>query len=242
MSKSNYFNTVKEFSRFADEYEKYNIIQNKVARSVAKIATKVDCSSILDIGCGSGALYKLLGIDCTKVERYYALDLSQQMLRKHPQNNCVHKIVLDFNDKDFFIKLPREHIDLVVSSSALQWCNDLDYFFLSLSNITDNLVFSIFTSKTFSALHDFVNLSSPIPSLEKIIEASKAYHRPLYYSIQNYKIKFDNNYELFRYIKRSGVSGGVKRLSFKETKQLISNYPYNYLEFEIVIVSTEKIS
>jgi hypothetical protein len=33
------------------------------------------------------------------------------------------------------------------------------------------------------------------------------------------------------------VSGGAKRLSYKEAKQLYNNYPYKNLEFEIVLIA-----
>jgi len=41
---------------------------------------------------------------------------------------------------------------------------------------------------------------------------------------------------MFKYIKKSGVSGGEKKLSYKEIKKLINNYPLNYLEFEILVL------
>lgn len=41
---------------------------------------------------------------------------------------------------------------------------------------------------------------------------------------------------MFKYIKKSGVSGGEKQLSYKETKQLMHTYPLSYLEFEVLFV------
>ena len=43
----------KEFSRFAHEYGKYNIIQNRVAKKLVD-EVKDTPKRILDLGCGSG--------------------------------------------------------------------------------------------------------------------------------------------------------------------------------------------
>lgn len=47
---------------------------------------------------------------------------------------------------------------------------------------------------------------------------------------------FEDNLSKFRYIKKSGVSGGKRRLSVAQTKALIQNYPLEYLEFEVLFV------
>ena len=47
---------------------------------------------------------------------------------------------------------------------------------------------------------------------------------------------------MLKYIKRSGVSGGVKPLSYKQTKNLLDSYPLEYLEFEVLFLRvTNKI-
>jgi malonyl-CoA O-methyltransferase len=41
---------------------------------------------------------------------------------------------------------------------------------------------------------------------------------------------------MLRYIKKSGVSGGVKQLGYTEMKTLMLEYPLSYLEFEVIFV------
>jgi malonyl-CoA O-methyltransferase len=41
---------------------------------------------------------------------------------------------------------------------------------------------------------------------------------------------------MLNYIKKSGVSGGEKKLTYKQVKNLIKNYPLDYLEFEVLFV------
>ena len=49
----------KEFSKNAKNYSRYNIVQKKVAKKlISKI--KNNPKNILDLGCGTGELYKLI--------------------------------------------------------------------------------------------------------------------------------------------------------------------------------------
>jgi malonyl-CoA O-methyltransferase len=47
---------------------------------------------------------------------------------------------------------------------------------------------------------------------------------------------------MFKYIKKSGVSGGEKRLGYKEMKVLMELYPLNYLEFEVLFVEATSLA
>jgi malonyl-CoA O-methyltransferase len=47
---------------------------------------------------------------------------------------------------------------------------------------------------------------------------------------------------MFRYIKKSGVSGGEKQLSYKETRHLMETYPLDYLEFEVLFVKAKALT
>jgi malonyl-CoA O-methyltransferase len=57
-------------------------------------------------------------------------------------------------------------------------------------------------------------------------------------AIVQYKLFFDSVREMFRYIKRSGVSGNRNLLGYKEMKKLLESYPLDYLEFEVVFIQT----
>ena len=46
---------------------------------------------------------------------------------------------------------------------------------------------------------------------------------------------------MFNYIKKSGVSGGEKQLTYMQTKQLMKSYPLDYLEFEVLFVEARPL-
>jgi len=58
------------------------------------------------------------------------------------------------------------------------------------------------------------------------------------FEVVQYKLEFDSTREMFRYIKKSGVSASRSVLTYKEAKKLMQEYPLNYLEFEVVFIIT----
>jgi malonyl-CoA O-methyltransferase len=232
-------NIIREFSRFANLYEKHNIIQSQVANKlVSNMIENRYYDSIIDIGCGSGAIYKNIIKRDIKFGKFIGADLSEEMLRLHPDSNRVTKISFDFNSKDSFKKL-KDNYSIVISSSALQWSNNLDFTLKEVSTLSNQFYFAIFTSNTFKTLHSIANIKSPIYQKEYIQKIIDKYYISTYETI-NYKLNFNSVYEMLRYIKQSGVSGGKKQLSYKETKNIIDKYPLNYLEFEVLFIKAKK--
>jgi malonyl-CoA O-methyltransferase len=231
---------IKEFSRFAKAYDQYNIIQSEVAQSLVSKLPLESYSTIIDIGAGSGKVYQNLLERKILFERFIALDSSMEMLEIHPEDACIEKICGDFNTEQIFESLKAiKGETLLLSSSALQWSRELDFTLAQLSELSSQAYFAIFSSNTFKTLHQVAGVDSPIYSIEILKKAIDAYYDASY-EVRQYKLYFGSVYEMFRYIKKSGVSGGEKRLGYKETKALMKNYPLSYLEFEVLFVEAKK--
>ena len=228
-----------EFSRFANDYSQYNIIQREVAKKLLTLLPNNRYENILDIGCGSGEIYKNITTDGIEFVEFTGVDISKEMLSLHPHGKSITLIQDDFNSKDSFKSLKANSYDIVLSSSALQWSSDLDATLRAISLLSSEFYFSIFTAKTFHTLHQIANIESPIHSSDILSTTIDRYYSADYETIR-YKLHFDDTYDMLRYIKMSGVSGGEKRLTYKETKRLIDSYPLDYLEFEVLFVSATK--
>lgn len=222
-----------EFSRNAKHYDNYNIIQVEVAKKLLTFLRDKP-KSILDLGCGSGTLYKNIDFD---LANFIAVDFSQEMLNIHPDHERIKKICIDFNDDKFFNRIKDETFECIFSASALQWAKDLDHIFKNLKQLDKKLFLAIFTSNTFKSIYDTASISPILRSLEDVSATAKKYF-DCNIEVQNYKLTFENKKEMFRYIKKSGVSGGRKVLDYKSTKELINNYPHTYLEFEVLFITT----
>jgi malonyl-CoA O-methyltransferase len=230
---------IKQFSRFADQYNTYSIIQAEVAKVLVEKISKQEYSTILDLGCGSGEIYKNIEKINIDFKKFIAVDSSEEMLILHPSNANIYKYHVDFDNQKGF-NLPDEDI-LLVSSSALQWSKDLDLLLTQLSKQASIAYFAIFTSNTFKTLHKTANLLSPIYP-EQTLKAVIDKYYDASFEVNRYQLEFETVRDMFKYIKKSGVSGGEKQLNYKQIKALMYNYPLNYLEFEVLFVEATSLT
>ena len=212
----------KEFSKYANEYSKLNFIQKKIILEVAKY---LDNKSILDLGCGNGAL-----LEFVKPKNYIGIDFSEEMLKLHPLKEVYN---FDFNTTLCWDFIQKQNFDILVSLSALQWAKDLEFIFHNIKKLNKNFILAIFTSNTFKTLHKSLNITSPIHSKETILEKSKILQPKI--EIKHYELNFHSSLELLRYIKKSGVSGGEKRASLINLKKIL-NSDLKTLEFEVIFL------
>ncbi len=221
-----------EFSKFAHTYERYGIIQEKVADELLALV-KGEPKKILDLGCGRGALAKRINWD---VELFLGVDFAKNMLELHPKGEKIECIYGDFDNPELYEHLFLYDFDYILSASALQWSQDIDKLFAKIAALNYNdFAFAVFTSNTFKTLHATAGISSPLPSAQTIVDCAKR-HLGGKNHIRSYTLEFGDTLEMLRYIKRSGVSGSRGVLGYKQTKALMRNYPVKYLEFEVVFL------
>lgn len=224
----------KEFSKHAQEYNKYNIIQQIISKALVR-ELSFQPKRILELGCGSGQVFKNINFD---FEYYKAIDFSQNMCDIHPQKENLDVVCLDFDSQKFIDNIKNDNYDMVLSSSALQWSQNLTKIAYTLAKITTDINLVLFTSNTFKTIFALTGKKSPILDIDSIKQSfDSAFNCE--YEILNYKLEFDSKKKLFDYIKNSGVSGGNK-LSYKEAKQLYKNYSLHYLEFEVVFIKGKR--
>ena len=121
-----------QFSKYAKEYETHNIIQQIVAKSLIR-ELKFQPKRILELGCGSGQVFNHISWE---VEFYKAIDASASMCELHPKSVNIEVKCLNFDTQDFINEIRNDSYDIVLSSSALQWSNDLSKIVQHLSFIT----------------------------------------------------------------------------------------------------------
>ena len=222
---------IREFSRFAKVYNQHHSIQAEVAKKLVSSLREKKYTNILDLGCGRGEVYQNLSSQGIDFAHLTALDSASGMLALHPRDERVTIVNGDFNYAETFEGLPL--YDMVLSSSALQWSQELETTLQSLKEHLREGNFAIFTSGTFRSLHECAGVTSPIHSLEHLREKLSAHFHAEFETV-HYKLHFENTYAMLRYIKESGTSGGEKQLSYKQTKQLLATYPHDFLEFEVL--------
>jgi malonyl-CoA O-methyltransferase len=217
------------------------MIQSEVAKALVEQLPKVHYSTLIDMGCGSGEIYKSIAKNNGLFDHFIALDSSQEMLEIHPSGVNIEKKCADFNLSKTFETLSLNKVSLVISSSALQWSKDLDFTLSQISKLSSHAYFAIFTSNTFKTLHETAQITSPIYTESLVKETIEKYYDAAF-ELKKYSLHFDSVRDMFKYIKKSGVSGGEKQLTYKQTKQLMKKYPLDYLEFEVLFVKAVSLN
>lgn len=219
-------NVKKEFGRRSSTYGEYNHLQKEIASYlVSKIKNSPE--KILDLGAGQGEVLSFINWE---FEKYVAADFAKEMRDKHPKEKNIEVLDINFN-QPFADRL--DNFDLVISSSSLQWAKDLEFTLNEVKKLTGSIAFAVFTDKTFKKIRDITKRETFLkPAPFVIQEVEKLFN--VTSEIKEYTLQFNSKRELFNYIKKSGVSGGTKTLSYKETKDLIERYPDQTLEAQAV--------
>ncbi len=226
-------NVSNEFSRYADHYGEHNIIQEKVAdRLIGAIADAP--KALLDIGCGHGAVTQRIHWSYTHL---IAVDFAPRMLELHPKGKGIECIYGDFDNPELYAYLKEHRFDRIISASALQWSPDLAHTFGLIRSLGAPVSLAIFTAGTFRTLFETAGIPPLLRDAEVLEVMGETYFGARCETVR-YSLSFENTREMFRYIKRSGVSGNRNILSYKEMKALMNNYPKNYLEFEVIFIES----
>ena len=191
-------------------------------RILSMISKLINPKNILEIGCGSGQVFKYIS---WHIDKYHALDFSLSMCKLHPQNERINILCYDFDTEEFRDFLRDKTFDTIISSSAMQWSKDLPKLVETLHKSTSEINAVLFTSNTFKTIQKLTRKKSPILSKEEIKDGFSRYFNCEFETIM-YKLEFDNKKDLFDYIKKSGVSGGSNSLDFKNAKKLYKEYNF----------------
>jgi malonyl-CoA O-methyltransferase len=179
------------------------------------------------LGCGSGAVYRHMA---WQAESFTAMDRSEQMLLRHPRGEYIDLVCEDFDRWQ-----AQKSYELIVSSSALQWSNDIGSLIERMASACYEGAFAVFTDKTFKTLYTMSGRTPFLPRTDTLLALFQNYFT-CKYEIKSFTQHFPDTLSLFRHIKRSGVSGGEKQLTLSQMRVLMREYPHTYLEFEVLFV------
>ncbi len=120
----------RSFDRVAAQYDAAAAVQAGVRRQLLERLdyVRLEPATILDVGCGAGHAARALK-DRFPRARVIAMDLAEGMLREARRRQSLlrrfHRVCGDA----LALPIRDESVDLVFSSLALQWCDDLDSVF-----------------------------------------------------------------------------------------------------------------
>ena len=120
--------------RFAKNLESYNKnakIQKRMAERLVGFIKNKKPQRILEIGCGTGFLTKLVN-DKIDFEVYQTIDIVEECQAYINQINP--KIEFICEDIEEFLRINNKKYDLIISNASLQWVNDFEKAVNDLTN------------------------------------------------------------------------------------------------------------
>lgn len=145
---------VKHFSKAATAYDEYANVQKKMALFLNQIMEKKANAQILEIGCGTGYLTKIIADnfpDAIILATDISLDMLQTAKYKLRNYKNISYAVVDgekiVSDKKY---------DLIISNAAFQWFSDYKQAFKRFFEILKHdgyLIYSTFGPETFKELN-----------------------------------------------------------------------------------------
>jgi len=147
----------RSFSKAAPNYDAHAGLQQKIACSLADLADKHvgDVRVAIDLGSGTGYGVRLLASRFPEA-MLIAVDIAAAMLqqsRKLAQPHRSYSLCADANS----LPLKPESVDLVYSSSFVQWCDTPQQLFAQLAEILKPggwLIFSTYGPQTLHELRE----------------------------------------------------------------------------------------
>lgn len=163
------------FAKNLKSYDENAKIQKRMAERLITFVQKKKTQKILEIGCGTGFLTKIIS-EKIDFENYLALDIVEECEKYIEKIDPNIKFISE--DIEDFIKNNTEKFDLIISNASLQWVEDFERVIISLKNSlnTDGeLVFSTFGTENFREIYHVMGASLDyfsISDLQKILPES----------------------------------------------------------------------
>lgn len=157
---------IRNFSKFAQLYDKYADVQKLSARELLKQIPENNFSQILELGCGTGN-YTFILKNKFKKAKIKAIDIASKMLeiaQSKLKDKRLDFILADAEEADF-----GETFDLITSNACFQWFQDLENTLLKYKNLLKNnglIAFSTFGPLTFKELNKALNYLLKHTSIE----------------------------------------------------------------------------
>lgn len=221
------------FAQAQQSYDQHAVVQQRIVQQllhfIQQYAPQHAVQQMLDIGCGSGQLTRLLMQNFT-INTVYVNDLypqiQQHFLDFSPQQFCLGDIET--------LALP-SGFDWVVSSSAFQWINDLSRLLDKIAQHMQPqglLCFSSFASDNLTEIKqltgqglNYVNLTT----LQHYLSQSGFEILHLSQSLEY--MYFDHPKQVLQHLKATGVT--ATSADFKWNKTSLSEFYQAYDDFKL---------
>jgi malonyl-CoA O-methyltransferase len=215
------------FFRTLGSYGSHAVVQKAMAAELLDIICRQEpgrsFERVLEVGSGSGALMAEMLSRCS-VNTYYANDLVEE------SRSSLQRVLDRFSVEEFhFLAGDIEHLemfpsalDLVVSSATLQWLDDLDGLFRTIS---DHLkpggifAFSTFGPLNMREIWSIEGVGLSYHSLRELELLAGRYFDLTFSHEETQLMEFSSPEAMLHHIRQTGVNG-LRRRSWTKSRYL----------------------
>lgn len=182
-------------------YDENALVQRKVAEKLSFLVSKKlkekKINKVIELGCGTGIftriISKKINIESLTLNDYfdtrkYLKDINYTNFILGDMNNCLE-----------------DKYNLVISSSSLQWIEDLEKLIENISFCSDKLFFSIYLEGNLKEIKDHFNVSLNYKTEKEILNLLKKYFNEVESSKEVIVLYFKKPLEALRHLKKTGV-------------------------------------
>ncbi len=217
----------KRFGRKLKIYDENAKIQKQMAEKlVSLLSGKSDFKNILEIGCGTGLLTKIVSQKCD-FEKYIANDIVADC------GNYISKINPDIKfiegDIEKLLVETDKKFDLIISNASIQWIEDFEGFIKKLISKlkTDGiLLFSIFGNENFREIFYVLGKTLKYYSKNELIEMFKDFETTIEEEVRI--MAFKSPKDVLKHIQSTGVNAITTEVW---TKKNLSEFEDGYNNF-----------
>jgi len=222
--------------RFASRlksYKEHAMVQQSMAKTLTELLFNVHAghsfNRVLEVGSGTGILMADLLGRCT-VDTYYANDLVEEsalFLKELLASFPVREFHFLPGDIERMLWLPSE-LDLVVSNATVQWLDDLESFFRSMSKRLRRggvLAFSSFSTSNMQEISAIAGGGLRYHSLHELEQLAGKYFELTNCREEVQRLEFASPEAVLHHIRQTGVNALSRRTWTKsQYKRFIDQY------------------
>lgn len=241
------------FSRAASSYDQYAHIQRQAADWLMESISN-EPATILEIGCGTGSLTKMLA-DKFPASRITALDFADSMIEQAREKvGPSERVRFHCVDGETFINSTVDRYDLVISNATLQWFTDLSTTFHHLGRLLSDegrVALSLFGPQSFqelaSAMREIVDSQIQLPA-ESFCAAQDAKSLALHVfneveiTTEMIEKEYATFFDILDHIKKTGTGGyhekvpHLSRAALKKLGQWFAKRGGYVISYEISVL------
>ena len=219
------------FARAGQSYTEHAVVQKQICQQLIRLIQQhlpvESLSRVFEIGCGSGNLSHLL-MQHFAIQQLFLNDLYPEVQQHFQDNPKLKWWIGDIEQLDF-----PQSLDLIASSSALQWISDLDAIFKKCAEVLTPqgyLCFSSFGQQNLKEIKALTGQGLDYLSLEEIQhKLFKQGFEILHLSESLETLSFSHPKEVLQHLKATGVTATASQ--HRWSKQSLQQFYQDYQQF-----------